>query len=378
VAVTVGRRVSTDEPAALAASAGLLLLARSLLAADGRRALLGCAAGGLLLGSATAMRTIHAPLLALPVAVLVLGAARLRGARPTCVRLSAVAAGLAVPSAVVCLLLVRSGLSPWPWTAYGLWSPWFSSSRTTFGVEYALRRRIELWASAGVVPLSNLELAGRLLLGLPGLTPSSRLGLLWPAAGWLAALPLWRGARLRQGRAGDAAPWLALAATGWVVAHLIVFCLYFYPAARFYLPVLVLPPVLLGAAVGQLHGRSSRAGAVALIAIVVLGWMAPTTSGVAPRRPASYVPDTERALPRRVGEWVRLDDEERAQRRVRFDPVYAQALGLLTPEVVARIDVWGKLPRTTQVIRLLHTGRLDRGEVEREPSKHRARSTVSR
>ena len=56
--------------------------------------------------------------------------------------------------------------------------------------------------------------------------------------------------------------------------------------------------------------------------------------------------------------WLALGDDRRAGRTMPFDPVHAQALGLLTPDVVASIRTWGELPDTLHVRRLRANGTL--------------------
>ena len=89
--------------------------------------------------------------------------------------------------------------------------------------------------------------------------PSRFLGLgnVWPALAWLAcALLLGHAVRRTPTRTGA----LVLAAlASWPLAHLALFSLYFYPAARFYLAPAALSCAALGIAVGSGFARGGRA-----------------------------------------------------------------------------------------------------------------------
>ncbi len=72
--------------------------------------------------------------------------------------------------------------------------------------------------------------------------------------------------------------------------------------------------------------------------------------------------DTERTRAR-FDRWLAIGDERRSRRTMPFDPVHAQALGLLTPEVAAQVHAWGELPDTVHVRRLRANGFLGRPPV---------------
>jgi hypothetical protein len=152
---------------------------------------------------------------------------------------------------------------------------------------------------------------------------------------------------------------LASALTLWTVGHLAVFSLYFYPTSRFYLPLLALCLVLLATACGAGLGRPRLRARIPAGVLAVL--VAFTLTG-------TYRWFSHLSLPRledertaeRFHRWISLTDEERAEREIPFDPVYAQALGLLTPEVAERVAAWGELPDTVHVRRLRMNGYLSR------------------
>jgi hypothetical protein len=66
----------------------------------------------------------------------------------------------------------------------------------------------------------------------------------------------------------------------------------------------------------------------------------------------------DRDLRSAVAAWLRLSDAARAAATMPFDPLEAQALGLLPPATTARLRAWGDLPPTVQVRRLRALGLL--------------------
>jgi len=267
------------------------------------------------------------------------------------------ALGAVVFPAVTVLILARSGWPVWQWSGYGFWMPGrFDHLASTFNLRYAFQPDVDFRQEIQGRPLSHLELAVRVLLGIPGLRARHYLGLLWPIAGWLAAVPLYRIARRR---APEIAGWTALALLLWTLGHVAVFSLYFYPSSRFYLAPLALCLVLLATACGVALSRPDRrmrliGGAVAI------GVMLLAARGLVElrREPLPGV-ETERTRAR-FARWLAIGDERRAARVMPFDPVHAQALGLLTPEVAAQIHQWGDLPDTVHVRRLRANGFLNR------------------
>ena len=194
---------------------------------------------------------------------------------------------------------------------------------STFNLRYAFQPDVAFPQEIQGRPLSHLELAVRVLLGIPGLRARHYLGLLWPVAGWLAAIPLYRIARRR---APEIAGWTALALLLWTLGHVAVFSVYFYPSSRFYLAPLALCLVLLATACGVALSRPDRrmrliGGAVA-IGVVLLA----ARGLVELRREPLPGVETERTRAR-FARWLAIGDERRASRVMPFDPVHAQALG---------------------------------------------------
>jgi hypothetical protein len=348
IAVGVGRTALSDEPAALAAVASLVFSGIGFLAAGPRRATLPAMVGGLALGLAATLRPICAALLIPPLAILLAAALRKAGLRPLLPRAAAWTLGAAVFPAAAMLLLYRSGLSPWEWSGYAFWLPErYGRISDTFRLLYALVPD-ESFRLGGSEPMSHLGVALRVLLGLPGLRVHHQLGLVWPILGWLAALPIVAAAR-RRGAA--LTPWIAAALALWTFAHIALFSLYFYPASRFYLAPLALCTALFATTCGLGLARSGLRSRLpsALAALIVLGL---TLQGWAELQRARQPRRRDERTWSRFERWRSRSDAERAGRALPFDPLHAQALGLLTPEVVGSIHEWGTLPPTVHVRRL--------------------------
>ncbi len=356
MAVKAGRTLLADEPAAFAATLALAAVTCGLLVrAPGRRSLFLCGLGGVAAGFAAVLRPPAGALLVPSLAVLVLAGLRLRGLRPTLGRLAALAAGSLVFPAVASATLLACGLPAWPWTAYALWIPGrYRHLHDTFGLRFALAGNPDLARVPGLGGVPHLRLAAEVLLGLPGLRAHQTLGLAWPLAGWAALLVLAVLARRRDAQLRGVA-WVAAAGLAWALAHTVLYGLYFFPAARFFLPPLAVAAVALATAGGSLlAGRRavSRLVGASLLALlagsVVWGFLALRAE---PRPDLS--PSRTRAA---FAHWAALSDAERAAGPVPFDPLEAQALGLLDPETVHGIRAWGRLPPTVQVRRLRRLG----------------------
>jgi 4-amino-4-deoxy-L-arabinose transferase-like glycosyltransferase len=360
IAVDLGQTTLSDEPAALAALAALALSGAALLRQGGRRPWLLAAAGGAAFGLAASMRAVVAALLVPPLALVLAGGVQRLGGREALRRSAAWALGAAVLPAITVWIMIRSGWPAWQWSGYSFWVPQrYDRLADTFNLRFALSPDPSFRQEINGRPLSHLDLAGRVLLGLPGLRVHHYLGLIWPIAGWLAAVPLWRAARRQGIETGEIARWVAPALLLWTLAHLAVFSLYFYPSSRFYLAPLALCTVLFAAGCGLGLARTERPRRLASMGAAVLV-VALTARSFAQLRsqppPATPVERTRSKFTR----WLALGDERRSHRAMLFDPVHAQALGLLTPEVAAGVREWGKLPDTVHVRRLRANGFLPR------------------
>jgi len=367
VAAGAGRTVLSDEPAALAGVACLLLTGLGLLLTSKPRTAIFCAAlGGLCLGLSATMRPIAACLLAPPLGVLLIAVTagvRRSGVRLLLPRLAAWILGAAISPTAVMILLHHSGLRPTEWSGYAFWVPErYGRLSDTFNLSYALKPDEDFNLGTESEPLSHLGIAARVLLGLPGLRARHSLGLVWPLLGWIAAVPLFRAARRcgrRKGRekaaAADLAPWIATALFLWVAGHVVVFSLYFYPTSRFYLGPLALCTALFASAcgLGWTHpGLRTRVPAVLATLLALLL----TVRGWTDLQKEPLPEEQDERTRSRFARWKDRGDDERAGRIVPFDPLFAQALGFLPPDVVESVHVWGTLPPTVHVRRLRSLG----------------------
>lgn len=355
IAVDLGATLMSDEPTALVSLAGLVFTGAGLLRRDGRVSWL-LAAGGLAFGLAAAMRSIAAALMVPPVLVFLLGCVRRLGLRTAARRSLPWLAGAAVFPALTVLVMLRSGWPAWEWSGYRFWIPQrFDRLSHAFNLRFALAPDEAFRQAVEGRPISHLELAIRVLLGLPGLAVRHYLGFFWPILGWLAAIPLLRAAKRRGGVAAESAAWPASALLLWTLGHIAVFSLYFYPASRFYLAPLALCVALLAAACGlwlahpRRRVRLSASAAAALVLFFTLQSFLALGREPMPRLRKER---TRASFTR----WLARPDTARAGRVMPFDPVHAQALGLLTPKVASGIREWGELPPTVHVRRLRANG----------------------
>jgi hypothetical protein len=344
-AVAVGRAVLSDEPATLFL---LLTLVLAWCAVRAPTLYLG-AACGVVWALTLAIRPVVAVPTGLVLAPLVFTLLRDRAGAAARTLLAATA-GAAVVVAGVIALLLDSGLPAWPWDGYQFWLPErHGVPGGVWSLDYALRGdpHVPRWVDG--VPVGSLEFVTRAALGLPGLATYDSAGPFWPAAGLvLLILALGHGATRRklEGPVRGLAWGLAL----WVVFQFALYGGYFFGSARFLLPLLGVSAVAFGAGVAVLGSRSRRAHLAA--GLVALGGFGAT---------AYQVHQFESLRPRRVFEvpsasvvenWLARSDVERAETRMPFDPVHAQALGLLPPHRLTAVREWGELPDTIHVRRL--------------------------
>jgi hypothetical protein len=327
-----GSVLLSDEPAVLIGMATLLLTssARDLSAAA-------------LAGSGLALLAAMRPASAVLLAPALLIAAKHGG------RLRALAAGTgsALPVfALVGWLLYRSGYEPWHWTAFELWNPdLFGRLGNYLDPRFAIAGSAHGGASHLVAGLSTL-----LGLGVPASIRQEPLefGLLWPAVGWLVAA--WLAWRFEQ-RA------LVWAVGSWVGATLAFHSSFYWLTPRYYLPLLWVPALGAGVGLGWLAGHPNvRARAAAAIAAVLLLAVSTFSFRRYANHPFPAPVLTANALV--VDAWIRQTDAERATRTIPFDPLEAQALGLLGPDRLGGVQAWGELPDTEEVVRLRRLGAL--------------------
>jgi hypothetical protein len=283
------------------------------------------------------------------------GVALFRRRREAIAVLAAMAAGAAIPAAAVALVLARSGLDPWRWSDYRLWLPvLFGAGGDVFHWRHAV-----MPDTVYLRPYTHAGVGLRVLLGVRGLPYHQYAGLFWPLAGWAALLAL---ATVVPRDLGAPARLIRPAVLGlalWTLAHFVLFSCYFYPAGRFYLGPLALCATALGAASGLAAAAGGRGRAVAMMGSALVAASAVSSlvvlRPVVPRH-AMPPPPLESQVAAKVARWRAMDDSQRSVRVLRFDPVFAQARGLLPPEVTAGVEVWGRLPPTQHVRRLVAAG----------------------
>lgn len=365
--VCLGGTLLSDHAAALAAILALVAGAACLIGKGESKAL--AWAAGLATGAALAIRPVEGALLAVPLALWA-GVAIFRR-RPGLVgRFGWMSAGAVPVGCLIALVLARSGLDPWRWSDYQLWLPVrFGPGGDVFHWRYALlpdtsylRGSWEAYSHAGI--------GARVLLGFEGLPFYHYAGLHWPLAGWAAllvlAMPLRRLLAVPSREVSLVAGGLLL----WTFAHFALYSCYFFPAGRFYFAPLAASAVGLGTVCGLASAAGGRGWSVALLGAVLVVASAvrtiPNLRGYREFRP----PPEEVNVASKVARWRALDDQQRARRALRFDPVVAQAEGLLPSRVVAGVRAWGKLPPTLHVRRLVEAGLIAPREVawgRREP-----------
>ena len=345
--LTWGRLVQSDSAATVFVLAALALLLVALERRErSRPAELALGFAGLLYGLGWVTRPIEA-LLALPSA-LVLLLPQLRGPRIAWSALFWPGAGVALALLPTWVVLIRSDLDPLQWSGYRFWQP----RDVFFAWRYALEGNPRLtWPQAR--PRSHVAFAVATLLGLK-VQLELLFGHLWPTL-QVAAFGLFAGLARRAGRrlASSVAAAVAASAGLLVAGHVAFFSFYFFPAARFFLaPALAIAATAATlAGVGWARGGRARLAAGLLAALTVVPAFA-----FAPRLVRSEADDSpalRRRVTRDVHRWLRMDATLRATRKLRFDPVEAQALGLLPRDVVERVGAdWGELRMSEQVAQL--------------------------
>ena len=365
IAVAGAVRVMSDDVAALAvvgtlaASLAVAVDVQSS-AADATRTRRLASAAGLLLALAASVRPPAALLGALALVPLVVVIARRSPRRQGAVLLLAALLGALPPVVATAAVLVRSGEPAWRWSAYAFWEPdRFGPGGTAFAARHYLA--VDPQVVAGRGERTNLELGARLLLGLPGPPARARLGELWPALAAPGLLLLVGAARRAGGAARALAAPCAAAAALLVAGHLAFWGAYYYPSPRFFLLPLAATTLCVAAAAGLLAAgaRGAWRGLLAAGLVVLLaGTLRPALAARGDlRHEPRFGPAEVRA---RVAAWRALGADERARGRLEFDPVEAQALGLLDREGLVDIGAWGELPPTPHVRLLRARGLLPR------------------
>jgi hypothetical protein len=358
ISVSLGRTLMSDEPTALIASLAIVSTVLAFFFGARLLAYLAALMGGLSFGLTAAMRPVTAAILLPVLGLQLFGATRIKGILPTLRRLGPWLAGAVVVPAVVALVLSRSGLSPWRWSAYSLWIPQRFVDHKAFEFKYAVFGNPDFKVGIEEPAMPHLKVGVWALTGLPGLRAYQYLGYVWPILGWLAAAWLIKIMLEKSEPARRIGLWIACSLAVLVVVHLCVFSLYFYPAGRFYLLPMAVCLLSLSVAAGLVVDLPFRPGVVKGIPSL-LTFLFFVLDFIAFRNlPMRQWPTTD--VRSQVNAWLALPDERRARRVMPFDPVLAQAQGLLGPQVVSGIHEWGKLPNSQHVMRLRASGVLPR------------------
>ena len=340
IAATQGSFVVSDQPTLLVVLLGGLAMARGA-AGQTPAASLWWAASGLLIGLAAAMRVIEGVITLVALAPVVWVFARRAGGRRAAAALPSFVAAAAIPAALTCWLLARTGFAPTRWSTYAIWEPWSSYS---FGRMFRWLHLTHgsLWVvdAEGVSRgLPNGRVVTQVLAGWPGLSEFHYVGFLWPALG--AAAAVWGARALRRIEPG-LGPW-CLALGLYVVLHLATALFFVWPLPRLLLGVFLIQTLAFWAAVAAAFARGEKA----LRPIAFLAALAVLTSGVAllVGRAQGYAPFDEenQATRRAVADWLARQPDASPRDKVPFDSVRAHALGLLSADQLARVSVWGSL-----------------------------------
>jgi len=309
------------------------------LGAPGTRAALSQLALGASAAAAAAVRPIAAALLVAGSLPVFIHAIRDRRTRAEIIRIAgrtlAGASAVAVP---VSAILFTSGFPPFRWTAYGFWTPKDSfPGLVDFAVSYAFAGNPSRPFQAGEPLLPHAQVVWQALLGIPGLGETHYLGYLWPLLGWGAMLLVlrrpssWSGTQIA----------LARSAAWWAIATSITFVFYSWPLPRYLVGSHWI--VLIGT-FGLLARRAATDRPGRAVIAVVLALLATGSSlALSLRADSAYVAWRDLNSETRSGfnAWLRLSDAERAGRKMPFDPLRAQALGLLRFESASKIRCWG-------------------------------------
>jgi len=317
---------------------------------------------GLILSLTATIRFIHVVLAVPALLLLCAGYWRSFNRRSAIQALGWLSLGWVVGLVAVSLL---SQLPPWHWSNYSYWIPeFYADFSDTFRLSYALHGNPKL---AMGIPLRldpHLVRIARMLAGTSQQHPIFLLGHWWPLLGWfgLAAAAL----VLPKHGSGQRVRWLAGSLAVWVLGHAAFYAVYFALVSRYFLAPMA---ICIGSLAVGLHCLISkypyatvRVGARALMIATVVLAVADLDRIPEPRDFRQPTDELKSAH----GAWVGMGAEERAERDLPFDPVYAQAMGLLGPQIIDGIGAWGKLPRTSHVLRLVGIGVIKKREISGE------------
>jgi 4-amino-4-deoxy-L-arabinose transferase-like glycosyltransferase len=338
--------VDSDVLAALLATSALAATLAALLSTRPRRSASWFFAAGLCLGGTAAVRPVTALLLTPTLGVFLLGLWADRGLRLAFRGALAVSLGVAVPVLATCWLMWRSGWGALEWTGYRLWVPeFYGEGSRTFQLAFATagNAHFPIPRLMGSGSAGHAEIAAAVYLGLP-LVERHGLGWFWQLAAMLGAFCLaalaWRSRPQRRVLIAC----IGLGVTWWFIGHALLFSLYFYPDDRFHLaPAALLFPAFCagGAVLLQRHRRFALCSWPPAAAMLLLGaWRAYDDIK---SDPVQGVDASLAEVDREFLAWRQRPRELRWLAPIPFDTVAAQALGLLTSELVEELGELGQL-----------------------------------
>ncbi|RLE28080.1 MAG: hypothetical protein DRJ65_00815 [Acidobacteria bacterium] len=352
-----GQTLMTDEVATLGSILALLCLERG--ASSGRGGWRWWLLAGFGLGVVASIRSVSGVFLLLPALVALFVLFRRYGMGAATRYAIVLGIGGTIAVILVTVVLVRSGFAPWLGGSYSFWVPeWYERWTDTFNLRYAIQgnahfspRRVLSGKNVG-----HFFFYLAVLSGIPGFAIRHYTGLLWPAVGGIFGLTLW----WRSGGAEQAFVRLAgIALALWLGAHIALYSVYFTAHGRFLLGPMALLLILTGLCIGTFFSRSgwrpiTIASGLTLGMLATTAWMVQDIS----RHPRPVAKSNE-AVRAAHSIWIGLDDAKRSRRRIGFDTVRAQAIGLMTREDLKEIQGFGRLEKTLHVQQLRLAGRID-------------------
>ncbi len=288
--------------------------------------------------------------------------------------------GGALPVALVTALLGHSGLPVTEWSAYARWMPEGELTVAEFVDPRYFFEAARIGVFAGDPNWPGWKIASSAIFGIPR---GMEIGRYWPVAGWIAAAIVAR----RAGRtpAGDSNArklrGIIVVLSLWAALHVAFYGCFFFPAQRFYIApshsAILFSTAALGLVVSsrKLWARlGGIAAAGAIVAYALLDY-----NNLLRALPTSSEPALELEVARKYRQWRESSPQERRRRGPRFDPVTAQALGLLDGDSIWGLREWGPLPRTPHIVALEARGTLSPESLRRSAARaHRPQGGAKR
>ncbi len=354
ISLNHGRHVMSDELGALSANIFLVFLS-FLFYRQGKGAVrttlpLSLLAG-ISYGCMIGVRPILGFLLAGSICILFLGCLVQCHKKVIVIQLLGMMGGVLLGVLPVIYILHRSGYPLTKWSHYEYWAPeYYDSIRKTFHPQYAIFGNEEYGYKASERILGHAEVALRLFTGW-GRLPEPGIGRWWPFLSILCFLVIVR--RLLSGVTWkkDKIPWLLASYFMYFSATLLAFSLYFFPAIRFYLPVLPFMWLPISIAIAFCWFQTRRAlkylGYALLLLLACFSYL--ELRPLVRSRPSYAYYQSLRSI---YDGWNKTPEIQKAMTVLPFDPIMAQAYGILPLSAVPDQQIWGKSPDTSHFIRL--------------------------